>query len=660
MKFAVAITAALLLTVAALVQVSTRSLEPAESDGVEAPEPQSSRPTSRSSRLATKAAPASTCAAADEPAGATTPRTTWELGDRRTYATRCRHEIALSMTGKPAAKPREIALSGELALTVVGQDEGQIHLHAVLEHPHFTLAPAASEQAVKQALRALALPFFVTMNRDGRAEAVHFPAAVDDFVRGLVQGTVARLQVVKPANAGATWTTEETDGVGDYVTRYDRQANGSFERSKTHYVRVVTANGLVPSQAAGQYAVQDRGVVTLTPHGHLNTLEEREVLTASDAQGQAALTTVTTASARLLKTDKAMNLVGALDSAWSTLVTHPMADASRVKASEANLDRGQAGNDGFSKMQADLRALAGLANKGQERAALLGRLSARFRLTPEAARDAAQAILGGTEHHDTVKTLLGALSGAGTRESQKALADVMNAPRMGLETRMAATASLGMTPTPTGETVRALTAQFGAEEPAIRDTAALAAGNVAHQLAKDGQPSTELTNELSAQLANAKTPAEQEAWLRSIGNAGDASTLDAVRGFLDSETAGVRQAAVRALRFMPGAEADGLLGSIFGDYAQRNAGDLEAAAYAAKYRSLDTLLDPMGQALKGSADENARAAIIDTLASSKGGDQSGIRALLEWAAKNDASEANRGKATKALTPAGTIPTPVNP
>ena len=412
--------------------------------------------------------------------------------------------------------------------------------------------------------------------------------------------------------------------------------------------------GLVPTEVAGHYTVSGSERLELGQDGHLSRLEGMEQLHSGESTGRGTASTTTELNLTRVETGRSDAQIGAFDRAWPWLVTRGPGQPQRAERLAADLDRQTAGRASFEALHAELRGFQG-DGAARERALMLPRLEARFRLNPEAAATAARSILAGTETPDTVRTLVGALTGAGTPEAQRALAEVMASSEVDLHTQVDAMSGLGTSKRPTADSIAALSKAMTSDDPLLRDTAVLATGNAARGQAKVGDSNSDALESLTVGLDAAQSDADVASYLRGLGNAGDASTLDLIEGHLASPSAEVRHAAIRALRFQ-GDQADELLGGLLADFASAPEGDLEAAVFSASFRPLETLLEPIGRALRGSQDESLRRSIVALLTTRRAGHPEAT-ALLQWTAQNDASAALRADAAKALATSTLIPAP---
>jgi len=209
-------------------------------------------------------------------------------------------------------------------------------------------------------------------------------------------------------------------------------------------------------------------------------------------------------------------------------------------------------------------------------------------------------------------SLLAALRDASTPDTQKLLGELAGRDSpLDAEHRMEAARALSLVPSPTADTVAALASLRA--DPDVGAQATYGLGSALHRLAaQDPALAAQARGALTAQLAAATTGGEQAAVLTALGNAGDPTTLDAVRGYVASNDASVRAAAAQAVRRIAGGEADRMLAALCADSSASvrfNAVDAisERAASPALVAALSDLV-------VGEPEYQTRARAVNTLA----------------------------------------------
>jgi hypothetical protein len=269
------------------------------------------------------------------------------------------------------------------------------------------------------------------------------------------------------------------------------------------------------------------------------------------------------------------------------------------------------------------------------------RIAALMRLEPDAVRAAQRLITDGAPP-ETAGLLIGAMGEAGTPVAQAALGELVKTATLGEEPRTHAAITMGLTATPTPETMRVLdeTARGTGD---LANTATLAQGNATLRM-RDDDPdaSSAQVDALLARLARATTDDERALVLRALGNTGDPRILDAIAGLIANANIGVRMAATEALRLVPGATADKLLLGRFSDPSGLVRG---SAVFATVERDLAPFATTLARAAKVDPDVTVRRAILDLAAARL--DEPTLRALVEQVAKTD-SDPELREAAKAV------------
>jgi HEAT repeat protein len=196
--------------------------------------------------------------------------------------------------------------------------------------------------------------------------------------------------------------------------------------------------------------------------------------------------------------------------------------------------------------------------------------------------------------------------------------------------RSRAAVALGLTPTPTRDTLAALHDAAMGHGP-LADAALLAVGNSALRAARlDSSAAGGAVAALLARFAAAPDDVERVRVVRALGNTGDPRILPAIDQALASSSDAVRSAGVEALRLFPGPTVDSLLVRALAD---RDAGVRSAAVFAASYRDLAPLAAALARSARHDPASMVRRAIVD-LAAERMADPS-WHAIVVWAAAND-------------------------
>jgi HEAT repeat protein len=274
------------------------------------------------------------------------------------------------------------------------------------------------------------------------------------------------------------------------------------------------------------------------------------------------------------------------------------------------------------------------SGSGRARGALMGRLGADFRLHPEDAEKAV-AYARSAPVADG-QAMAGALGGAGTAESMKALAEIANSSDAPKAVRVNAIGALALEQTPSSANVQALKTMSGDSDPEIASAATLALGAAARTVAgTDPVAYDDAVGALLADLANAQSAQEMILDLRALGNSGDPRVLGAAEQAMSVQDEGVRIAAVAAVRFVAGSACDDFLANAAQtdpDAAVR----IQAIGTIQAYRSDVEYLPTFTSVMRNDPSPLVRRAVLQALNLIK--TNPAATSLIAATARDDASE----------------------
>ncbi|HVJ93668.1 MAG TPA: hypothetical protein VM580_27890 [Labilithrix sp.] len=287
-----------------------------------------------------------------------------------------------------------LRLEGTLALTVVADDGGSVHLQGMLRDAHLTSEGASLPTGVDD--HALARPFFVTLERAGRVSGMLFEKSVGGEVRNQLKSVIASMQFVAPSQPELQdWTVAEQDSAGEYLAAYDCKGSlPTVKKSKLRYTRLHTANGLAPVSEIGSYEVASRGAFALEQDGWFRTVDDDETVTVTLPEKSGEYIMVSKTSATLVGLDEAPSLVGALERAAPSLEMTSFDLSDQLAAAAAEMDAKRVAGATFRSILAELKALSPTSRDDLTKAhASVSKLGAVFRVDPKAAREARDALL---------------------------------------------------------------------------------------------------------------------------------------------------------------------------------------------------------------------------------------------------------------------------
>ncbi|MCP3137105.1 HEAT repeat domain-containing protein [Pyxidicoccus xibeiensis] len=521
--------------------------------------------------------------------------------------------------------------SGTLDLTYAGAEGGQQLFQGRVVLTRVEMERGGTQVLgpdAQQLLRVmLERPVYVAQDTRGRVLAVHFPPTVDTTGRRFVRALLAATQFV--AEDGSTWSTEESDTTGDFESEY--RAGGStntYVKTKRRYLRSAAPG--TPPRLKGHLAF------TLFEDGHVKEAAGSDVMEVSGTgrlETRVALTGV--------GVDRQPLSLGDFQAVRSTLKTERLAVAEPAEASTPAGDRQLVGG----ATSAELLRLLARATQPHARDATRARLAALFRLEPAELERATRMVRQGTASPELAGQLLEALGSAGTPESQRALVSVLEEARVRAELRTQAARVASRVQTPTLALAAALElALDGARDEEVKNAAALAVGAVVKGL-EPMEPARSrelLEGVLKRCQARSVDPV---VCLKTLANAGSPRGLAYAKSSLLHPSTKVRDAAMDALRTIPGAEADALLDEVLlGDPSPR----VRTQAVAAmSHRVAGPHMKALSTALRLDSSAQVRMEVVRLLGGLKTVDELAV-ALLRDVAENDVSEEVRRLAASML------------
>jgi hypothetical protein len=562
----------------------------------------------------------------------------WSRGDAHLYEITTSSLSRLSEEARVA--PVALTARGHLIFTVIGENEGKIEIRADLQEATVTL------QGTRRGPLADAMerPFLVRVDPDGALREVLFESSVPAEGRQLLTGLVAAVRLAhRPERA--SWSAAERDAAGEYVGRYQLQ-DDQVTRTLSGYQRVWSGAGLIDPNQVGAWTVE--GTTSARYQGGRWPVEVRSEGKQGVAMTSPALRThhAWKTRARLLRTER-RDPDGGLPPGWRELLQGQERASERAfeRARRSMLEERVAGAT-FPELVGALRA----SSTPKERTRAMNRMTALLRLSPVGASAEAREAWHQDLDPEARGALLGALSGAGTREAQRVLAEIGSSRSEAPEVRAHALALLGVSPGLDPETHPVLEAAAREDDPNLRANATLALGNAAHAWSAQGREEATAAFELLRdRLAEAKTLPEIALCLDALGNTGDERALPLIEPFLRSPSPELRDAAIPALRLIPGERPDQLLAAlaVSSDEAAR-----KLAVQAMGHREPSpALLAALEDRARRDAEPSIRTQVALTLGMFLPGAPQALP-LLRWQAEHDVDPSVR-KAASAQLDGGT-------
>jgi HEAT repeat protein len=589
----------------------------------------------------------------------------WTPGLLYRYALSTEQKVSFGNSKQPAGTPSlpgmHLRLQGEWNVGVVTVEAERVNVRVNLKTSTFQLSVEGNDALppdVRRAMTAaLELPFFLTLDKSGLVELTHFEENVDDLTRGILRTLVASSQFVVRGPLTQTWRAEELDTTGQYLAVYQRQTQNRVEKKKQAYTHLATPEGLQPMGSDVQATQYTSAVFELGEDVWTQSLQDKEHLEMDTGDGMPRVFNDLELSLRLLERRMDPTLKGSLEARYGLLSTATMASFQGRAQDPMQHYRQILGNRTFDELIQALRSLPEDEKaRDDARTQVMEQLRALFMLKPDEALKVPDILRTGMPQI-AASPMLGALSAASTPAAIHSLSTASGDQSLSHDVRMDAVSALGMAGEPNREGVDALRNLSRDQDPMLRDTASLAFGNAAFQMNDDDARGAEaLVHELKNNYRSASTPEQQALALRAIGNTRAPDTLDTIREALRSNATQVRQAAMEALRNIPGPEADRLLSErLLMDPATQVR---RSAVFACGFRPLGTLIPALRQALQKDVSDGVRSDIVNLLGTVRGAVPETLL-LLQWASQNDPHPEIRRMATVFLN-TSTAPMPTQP
>jgi hypothetical protein len=453
-----------------------------------------------------------------------------------------RFPLSLTWSLRGGAHETRLTLAGEWVTETVAARPGEREVACRIE--------GARIEGAGDLARRLGRTFWAVYRDDGAVVRLRFPRDMDAGDRNLLQMIVTESQVVR--GAGAQWTALERDGAGTYLAGYFQPRAGELIKRKLRYL-----DGDV--QVRIDEAEQRLGVGS-----ELEWLRGRTRSRILFGGGE---------------------LVSELELTLGVARTRPGAAAEAAGDVEEVPVRAQPGDSD----RLDRQLLGGrdtgdiLAADGDGAYAL--RLAALFRSRPRSI-DAAVARLARRRDH----RVSDALAGVGSDAAVAALARLAHGDE---GVAVDALTSLAMLSDPSAAALRIPLDLLDDGRPAVREAARLMAGALARLGRRaHGPESRRLDEELLRRCRSARG-GERVELLSALGNSGAPASADLVEEILREGAPREREAAVRALRLVDGADAMVARAMRDGDARVR-----AAAVFAAGFRPRAPLEEALRQAAR--------------------------------------------------------------
>ncbi|MEZ4437184.1 MAG: HEAT repeat domain-containing protein [bacterium] len=401
------------------------------------------------------------------------------------------------------------------------------------------------------------------------------------------------------------WHRAERDTTGRFIARYRRLPGGIVERRRAPY----TALGAALAGAGG-VEVEVDGAAQATP-GVDAWPATIDAETRIAIGGGALFASRATTRVRLTRVgDAPASLDRETLRALVERLPRRMLDAGPPDGGGGDPDRALVDGTTLPEWLGACAAAAPLGGAALARA--ISGLRAWVTLHPEDI-DRVVAAITAAEDPAVAEVFIGALGSSAAPEAELALMGLAADDAAAAAARARAVVELGLRPAPGADVLSLLADVADGADADVTDAALLASGSVAATLAEsDPIAAQDAIDGLITRFHDAPDDDTRQRVLRALGNAGTPEALPLVEATLAEADPGHRVAALRALRRVPGADADALLARHLADDADPAV--RQSAARALAERHPDGALDPLGAALAAEAEPAVRAAIARAVA----------------------------------------------
>jgi hypothetical protein len=549
----------------------------------------------------------------------------------------CRWTLSFRAELQQAAGRRPaVALAGEWSRTVVAVRPDAFDAQVQLTSVTFE-APAGREVDARElaALQErLAKPFWITTARDGALRAIHFTKEVSPSDRNLLQMIATAAQFVQADGAHAVWTSLEHDGGGAYLAVYQKTGPSRYRKKKVKYTEPGT--GQAGSQSFAIAIEHSEAEFAFTPEGVMAEVDgvEQVRLSLPGPQGE-SLGTRIELHLRGLRALVDQGLAARLAMPASVehlpITTHQPDPAAAQEQIDRELLAGQTTEAIFSAAERNERGAA-------------DRLAAAFRRRPESVPLAATRFTAGPGS----QAIASGLARAGTRAATRALAGLAGDASRPPASRVGALVAIAGLRQPEVDAMRIPAPLIDDPNPDVREAARLATGALAHAgRLEHPAESDALEGVLAARFDKAATTDEKTQWLAALGNSAGPRSEHLLTAALRDPHDGVRAAAARSLRLVPGGDVDERLAAALSRDAKASVRG--AALFAMGFRS--PLSPTLWAAVLRSARDDAIDSVRNRAISLMRDDVSRppeAEATLEWVAEHDRADAIRRFARETL------------
>jgi hypothetical protein len=461
----------------------------------------------------------------------------------------------------------------EVLIDIIASDERRVLV--AYSFPQSEVVLTLDAQPLPDVAEAIAAdmrkPVFAEVDPQGRIQVLHFSPESEDGSRQLLRSLLATMQFVIPAETASAgeWEAWEDSPNGRCRAAYqvDPDSKGemlAFVKTREEYEQRPAKKGMINvdmtfrtggafqfgfDPALGQVRTI-RGSETLTTMVQDKVLSESENSLALEFLDKASLPNIEAQRLLRLAHDRKQNGVS------ESLVT-------KVSPSRINLlaQQRELGDATLESLLADLAREESSADPKKDQIPLRRKIAALIFVHPETSLRWGELVSRAGPASLTMRLVPSALAAAGHEQAQASLVAALKARASDEAIALRLIPILGMVERPSElaeGTLRELALQPARQR--IAASAQLGLGIMARSMKEDHpERAMEIVAWAIRELESAGSERGRHHFLLVLGNAGAPEALPAIQRFLGDHDAGVRAAAVGALRFIESDQAEALI-----------------------------------------------------------------------------------------------------
>lgn len=492
-------------------------------------------------------------------------RLRWD--DRRSRQYDLRLEMRTNAEGAGAMFQ---SIAGKLKVTPLVKGPSRVILVFRLVNPVVRLGKIVDAPELERLRFELEKPFAGEYLRGVRGETEQFDSGISSVSVGVFRTVSSAFQVAD--GKGEKWTATELDAAGEYVAEYRIDGKRRLRKRKKEYTRSLISHMVEANYPERVELKVLKCRVELTVlEGILSTVSLRERI-RSYLSSEASMDAETDLFIKLDPATSPVTETRPEKEILEGLAIHStgrpigskmhtrLYDLARIggrtfaellETSESLMDKKKRERleehekeRGAKAAEAEIRTRSVMLRRREN---LHEALSAMFRQQPTTIADAKKAVLSGSSGS---KLVMEAMADSGTKDSRRALMDLIRSPKLSKKLRIDCATGLVRLAASSPENAELLEVML--RDKLLREHTVPGIGTAARNLREQGDNvhSETLSKALLKGLEAARSPNEKVRYLRGVANSGYPGALDAITKHVRSKDRDVRTAAVDALHFM--------------------------------------------------------------------------------------------------------------